>query len=179
MLSWGRVIAIDAQERIYYALAGNIGLNNCFNARAIHAAQGAEAGTLKMPRPDYNCPASFGSLELRPSARNENIGQAIHYEEDHCDSVQLLPIDAFAPQRVDFIKLDVEGMELEVLAGAKQTIERNKPQMLIEIIKTDKQAVIRCLESQDYKVLEVGINALAIHMQDPAINSINIAPAAA
>ena len=34
MTRWGRVFAIEAQERIYYALAGNIALNNCFNASA-------------------------------------------------------------------------------------------------------------------------------------------------
>jgi hypothetical protein len=35
MTGWGVVLAIEAQERIYYALAGNIAINNCFNARAI------------------------------------------------------------------------------------------------------------------------------------------------
>ena len=34
MHGWGRVIAIEAQERLFYALAGNIAINNCFNARA-------------------------------------------------------------------------------------------------------------------------------------------------
>ena len=38
MTGWGVVVAIEAQERIYYALAGNLAINNCFNARAIHAA---------------------------------------------------------------------------------------------------------------------------------------------
>src|SRR5579864_4859075 len=32
MTGWGAALAIEAQERIYYALAGNIALNNCFNA---------------------------------------------------------------------------------------------------------------------------------------------------
>ncbi|MGH7064967.1 MAG: hypothetical protein ACREET_12890, partial [Stellaceae bacterium] len=32
MTGWGSVLAIEAQERLYYALAGNIALNNCFNA---------------------------------------------------------------------------------------------------------------------------------------------------
>ena len=41
MTGWGSVVAIEAQERIYYALAGNISINNCFNAHAIHAAVGA------------------------------------------------------------------------------------------------------------------------------------------
>jgi hypothetical protein len=32
MTGWGVVLAFEAQERIYYALAGNIAINNCFNA---------------------------------------------------------------------------------------------------------------------------------------------------
>ena len=32
MTGWGSVLSIEAQERIYYALAGNIAINNCFNA---------------------------------------------------------------------------------------------------------------------------------------------------
>ena len=51
--SWGQVLAFEAQERIYYALAGNIAINNCFNARAIHAAVTAEPGTMKIPSPNY------------------------------------------------------------------------------------------------------------------------------
>jgi len=38
MTGWGSVIAIEPQERIYYALAGNIAIHNCFNAIAMHAA---------------------------------------------------------------------------------------------------------------------------------------------
>ena len=36
----GQVLAIEAQERIFYALAGNLLLNNVHNARAIWAAVG-------------------------------------------------------------------------------------------------------------------------------------------
>ena len=61
MTAWGAVLAIEAQERIYYALAGNIAINNCFNARAIHAAVSDCAGTMKIPVPNYSAAASFGS----------------------------------------------------------------------------------------------------------------------
>ncbi len=53
MSGWGQVIAIEAQERLYYALAGNIAINNCFNARAIHGAVAAQSGSMKIPTPDY------------------------------------------------------------------------------------------------------------------------------
>ena len=70
MHGWGSVIAVEAQERVFYALAGNITINNCFNARAIWGAVGAENGEIIVPRPDYLRPGSYGSMEIRPSVRN-------------------------------------------------------------------------------------------------------------
>ena len=50
MTGWGSVVAIEAQERIYYALAGNIAINNCFNAIA-HARGGIvrDSGVMGIP----------------------------------------------------------------------------------------------------------------------------------
>jgi FkbM family methyltransferase len=42
------------------------------------------------------------------------------------------PIDAFEFSDVDFIKIDVEGLELEVVQGARQTILRSRPVLLVE-----------------------------------------------
>src|SRR5579863_3487900 len=73
MTGWGSVLAIEAQERLFYALAGNIALNNCFNARALHAAVAAVDGTMRVPVPDYLSAGSFGSLEMRARPDNEFI----------------------------------------------------------------------------------------------------------
>lgn len=44
------------------------------------------------------------------------------------------PLDAMlAGERVDFIKIDAEGMEFDVLEGARQTIAAHRPPMYIEI----------------------------------------------
>ena len=110
MTGWGSVIAIEAQERLYYALAGNIAINNCFNAIAMNAAVSSEPGIMNIPVPDYFKPSSFGSLELKPRADTEFIGQPIDY--GNTVPVQKISIDALGLPRVDFIKLDVEGMEL-------------------------------------------------------------------
>lgn len=47
--------------------------------------------------------------------------------------VEVLALDDIGLDRLDFLKIDCEGFELEVLQGAKNTIERFKPTMLIEI----------------------------------------------
>ena len=59
MYGWGEVIAIEAQERIYYALAGNITINNCFNATALWAAVGESDGEIGVPRVNYFSPSTF------------------------------------------------------------------------------------------------------------------------
>jgi FkbM family methyltransferase len=107
----GSVIAIEAQERIFYSLAGNIAINNCFNASAIHAAVGAQDGVLDIPVPDYLKPSSFGSLELRQSGRSEFIGQAL--DPRKTQRIRMMAIDSLQLERLDFIKIDVEGMEME------------------------------------------------------------------
>jgi FkbM family methyltransferase len=167
MTGWGSVLSIEAQERIYYALAGNIAINNCFNAIAVHGAVSSESGLLEIPNPNYLVPSSFGSLELRQRNGNEFIGQPIDYE--NTVNVRKLRLDEFGLPRVDLIKIDVEGMELEVLEGASDMIDRSHPIMLIEKIKADAGKLRQWLESRGYAVTEAGINFLAIHGSDKTL----------
>ena len=174
MHGWGEVIAVEAQERIYYALAGNIAINNCFNARAHHAALGAEEGEMKIPRPDYLIPGSFGSLELRQSEKNEFIGQPIDYSEKNSQTVRMITVDGLKLPRLDFIKMDIEGMELEGLAGALKSIDAHRPHLLIEWFKTDQEALRGLLDAHGYKYFQMGINVLAVHGDDPTLPSIKV-----
>jgi FkbM family methyltransferase len=167
MHGWGAVMAIEAQERVFYALAGNIAINNCFNATAINAAIGSAPGNMLIPRPDYLKPSSFGSLELKQSENNEFIGQPVSYAPEHCQQVSVVSVDGFNLPRLDFIKIDIEGMELDALEGARQTIALHKPQMLIESIKSSKDEIIAFLKSNGYEYFFAGINILAIHSTDP------------
>ena len=176
MTGWGSVVSIEAQERVYYALAGNIAINNCFNAIAVHGAVSSESGVMKIPSPNYFVPSSFGSLELRQRTGNEFIGQPIDYE--NTVNVRKLTIDEFNLPRVDFIKIDVEGMELEALEGAKRSITQSHPIMLIEKIKTDAEKLRAWLKAHGYEIIDAGINMLAIHQSDKTLTEIRITPAA-
>jgi FkbM family methyltransferase len=170
MTGWGSVLAIEAQERIYYALAGNIAINNCFNAIAVHGAVSSDSGVLEIPNPNYFVPSSFGSLELRQRQGNEFIGQPIDYQ--NTVNVRKLKLDEFDLPRVDLIKIDIEGMELEAIEGASRTIAASHPIMLIEKIKTDATKLNHMLQAQGYELIEAGINLLAIHASDKALAEI-------
>ena len=172
--NWGGGIAFEAQERIYYALAGNLALNNCFNFRALNVALGCpkkEGEFLNIPRLDYTKASSFGSLELKFNEKREFIGQEIN-QEDNTQKVPLISIDSLNLERIDLIKLDVERMEMEVLEGGAKSIERFHPILLIEIIKSNQKEIQEFLQNLGYEIFAMGINILAIHKQDPCIKDI-------
>lgn len=173
MNGWGRVMAFEPQERIFYALAGNIAINNCRNASATHAALGAKSGVLKIPDLDYDAPASFGSLELqgRPGGP-EFIGQKIDYER-LSKEVRLVAIDDLKLERLDFVKIDVEGMELEVLRGAAVSIGRHRPIMIIETLKSGAEPIVAFLAPLGYRSWPWGINLIAVHWSDPTAGRIS------
>ncbi len=172
MTAWGEVIAFEAQEKIFYALAGNIILNNCLNAAAKNLALGSSNGKISIPEPNYLKPASFGSFELKKRANNELIEQEIDYAKASKE-IDLITLDSLALTRVDLLKIDVEGMEEEVLNGAIELITTHKPMIFIEIIKSNQQSLISIIESYGYKYIRLGMNLLAINQDDKSIEKIS------
>jgi hypothetical protein len=63
-----------------------------------------------------------------------NLGNV--YARDNMDEVRVrvATLDSYGFKKVGFIKIDVEGSEMEVLAGARETIRINRPNMLIELL---------------------------------------------
>jgi FkbM family methyltransferase len=174
MTGWGSVVAIEAQERLYYALAGNIAINNCFNAIAMHAAVAAETGIMQIPQPDYLTPANFGALALRPREDTAFIGQALDYSDAGTVAVQKIALDTLALPRVDLIKLDVAGMEREALDGATQTIARSHPVLLAAAGEATREPLRALLAERGYHVVEAGLSLLAIHKSDPTLTQLKI-----
>lgn len=81
-------------------------------------------------------------------------------------AVNAVTIDSFVRerqlQRLDAMKIDVEGAELKVLAGGRQSIERFRPTMLIEVnapclarFGESVQSLIDCLTGMNYTVMRL------------------------
>ncbi len=173
MNGWGDVIAIEPQERLFYALCGNITLNNCFNARAIHAAVASKAGKMRIPTPDYREYGSFGSLQLQfPDDGVEFIGQTVDYRPESKVSVETASIDSMGLQRLDFLKIDVEGMEMDVLAGARETLIRYHPIIDVEALKVDKNELKEALLGLGYVLFPFCKDILAVHSNDPTLKDV-------
>ena len=165
MTRWGSVIAIEAQERIYYALAGNVAINNCFNATLIRAVAGDKNGMAKIPELDHFVPTSFGSLELKPTKNQNRSAEGRLFRGETragtCHNDQLAGI-----KRLDLLKIDVEGMECEVLEGAKRTVRQSLPVVIVEHLKAGPEDIVKFLTHYGYNIAELGVNILAIHSTD-------------
>jgi FkbM family methyltransferase len=80
----------------------------------------------------------------------EDLRPGRHYD---VDSVECQKFDDIFPtiniERISFIKIDVEGAELEVLQGMQATIEQQRPPILCEILFTDKKADLLFMKSRN------------------------------
>jgi FkbM family methyltransferase len=83
-----------------------------------------EVATLYIPRR-----ASGSSLHIIG-----NLGNVYAHNSVDEIPVRLATLDSYGFENVGFIKIDVEGSEMEVLAGARETIRISRPNMLIELL---------------------------------------------
>ena len=65
---------------------------------------------------------------------------------------QLYTIDEFNFENIDYIKIDVDGYELNVLQGAIKTIEKYKPVLVLEQEFGETAALKFCIEKFQYKI---------------------------
>ena len=126
----GKVYAFEPQMPLFHLLAGNVALNGLFNVFTYNLAIGAREGTIKVPPLDYKNTGNFGALSLE---ENQNGTQVL-----------LKPLDVLAGNlsKCKLIKVDVEGMELEVLQGGQKLIERHQPVLYVENDRKEKSKAL-------------------------------------
>jgi FkbM family methyltransferase len=135
----GVVHAFEVQRMLFYALCGSAALNDLENLIVYNRALGATAGMMGAGKPDYGQPQDFGLFSL--------VGQ----QEAQTEQIEVVTIDSLGLPRLDFLKIDVEGMEIEVLKGARGSIERHQPCGWIEYWKVDIADIKAAFSGLDYK----------------------------
>jgi FkbM family methyltransferase len=169
----GWVHAFEAQRMIAYLAAGTAVLNSVENLVIHHKAVGAGPGRLAIPQFDYHKAGSFGSIEFG-DVQKESIGQPRADLPDKREYVDVVALDDLKLENVQLAKIDVEGMEEAVLTGARQLIERDKPVLVIEWIKSDKQQLVSFCKGRGYRVFSLGMNLLCVHLEKQPSYSVKI-----
>ena len=80
---------------------------------------------------------------------------ATSLEPDPAGEISVAPLDSMISGRVDLLKVDVEGMEMSVLAGSQELIGRWKPLIFIEVANRNTSALMEWLSDADYKVSRI------------------------
>jgi len=157
----GKVHSFEPQRIIYNMLAGSVALNSLTNVYCYNAALGDHEGTIELPQFDYSRPLNFGSIEFGPVQR-EQLEQVRAHDPTRVEFAPLTTLDHLGWERVDLIKIDVEGMEIEVISGARTTIQRCRPILYVEFLKNDRSALRELIAGLGYVLFNVGVNVLSI-----------------
>ncbi len=116
--SHGKVIALEPDATSYRKLLANIELNKLTNVSAINKGV-------------------FDIVGKKKFFARTSRGSSFIFTNDHLPSkdVNVITIDSLSKElkldKLDFVKMDVEGAELFVLRGSKQTLKKLKPNFAI------------------------------------------------
>jgi len=134
----GQVYAFEPQPRLFKRLTDNVVLNRLENVQASRAiVMDRNAGILHLtPLPDDVAAFNFGAVPA--------VGGGEDTAPSDC-------IDSMNLEKCSLIKIDVEGMEAQVIRGARETITRCRPVLYIENNGDDSEALWGELEALDYE----------------------------
>jgi FkbM family methyltransferase len=134
----GHLHAFEPQRLTFQILCANLALNGIVNVSAHWAALGQTPGRAMVPQLDPEIEQNFGGVGIESGA--------------DANSVPVKTIDALELSRLDLVKADVEGMEVAVLEGGRETIRRLRPALYLENDRRDRSPdLIRTLESLGYR----------------------------
>ena len=126
----GKVFTFEPQPNVHNLLKNNVKLNNLDNVELFQKGIGIKNEIIKIDEMDFSSSGNFGGFTLSSKYSNSNCG-VINKKKK---SVEILKIDDefLHLKKCNFMKIDVELMEMEVLKGAKKFIKKNKPFLWIE-----------------------------------------------
>ncbi len=137
-IMFDRVYAFDPDPTACELARRNLVLNQVTNVTIHQKALGSSADTKELK---FN-PKVVGLSSLILDSGKSKL------------EVEVIDLDSFKFKKMDFIKLDVEGYEIEVVLGAKHTITKYQPLLQAEINHLDDPQRLHdlILGYGDYKV---------------------------
>jgi FkbM family methyltransferase len=167
---WGEVLAVEAQERLFYALCGNVCLNNHLNVTCTWAALDAKPGRLPQALVDYTQPGSYGSVGMH-LVPGDDSGARVRYAPEL--ALRATTVDQLCPQ-LDFLKLDLEGMEILALEGATRVLTEHRPVVFAEHLKCGVEPLRQLLEERGYVVLVDSNDVWAVPEGDMILKHLSV-----
>ena len=140
-----KVYAFEPQQMTYYALCGSVALSNIKNINCIKYGLGSEnqvgIQTLNIVSDDG------GGSTLHTHTHSNNILQT--------ETIEVKTLDSFNITNINFIKMDVEDNELNVLQGSLNTLmNSNYPKILFES-NSFNEKLFSFLKGLNYNIISI------------------------
>jgi len=152
----GKVYSVEPISANFEILANVVRKCRLSNVELYHAAIGSQAGHQEMVVPDRKGFTGFYSAHF---VRDD--------EEGNTETVEVFTLDDLWKQQkvkdLDFIKADVAGAELEVIAGAKTLIEAVRPGLLVGVSRGTGDKTLIALRELGYRAFQLDDRLVEIH----------------
>ena len=114
------VYAFEPHPHTYWNLCGNILINSAYNVTPLQCALGSRDGSTTV-------------WNIDPHRKNTAMGLEVDKPLGHDIPVPMQKIDSLGLENIYFIKIDVEGHEVEVLKGGRETFMSQSPIVFCEM----------------------------------------------
>lgn len=136
---FGQVWAIEPQRLTFQALCANVAGNSLPNVLTLHAALGRAPDTIRVPDLDLTQPQNVGGFALK----GHDVGR----------KVPVVRIDDLGLTGCTLLKLDLEGMERDALAGAKRVLREYAPLLYVEADRVEQfDGLVSDMKQAGYRV---------------------------
>lgn len=120
----GRVIAVEPNPKIYMRLTENISLNRMKNIEPIQCGMSNTIGELTL----YTAPDNFPNQGMSSLYPQSVLSIEMPVKVQTLDSI----MQAKRCDRLDFVKIDAQGSDYDVLLGGERSIQQYRPYLLFE-----------------------------------------------
>ena len=120
----GKILCIEPQQYIFQVLNANLAMNSVLNATTLSCIVSDDESTMRLSRNTYSEGGNAGAYEVIESVEPLDWFVPVRTIDSLVEQFQL--------NQVAMLKVDVEGMESQVLSGARETIERDRPILFFE-----------------------------------------------
>jgi FkbM family methyltransferase len=128
------IIPVEPIDVAADLIRANAELNNAtIDERGLGVAASNEPGTLEMA-----IVRDMMMAKVNPHAQKKV-------------SVRAVRLDDLIPEKVDFLKIDVEGFEMNVLEGARRIVAEGRPQIMLEATEETRDPLMAYLAERGYE----------------------------
>jgi FkbM family methyltransferase len=155
----GKVYSFEPQRQVFQMLSGNAAINNLYNVYTYNIGLGKENTKVEFEEPNYFEKNDFGTFSLVQDIITEKTNNKIVVQINTLDWF----VECYKIPKVHLLKVDVEGMDLDVLIGGSKTIKKHLPIIFIEHCdnrKTILEDIKKFLNQYEYNYEIIGNNVL-------------------